>query len=357
MKKFLCMVCCVSCLYPVFVHAIKVPGLYEAETVVNSQSSEGRLAAIRACLAMVLVKLTGVRGVSTETALEPILDEAEKFVQQYRYQEFQAEVPTLSGSVGSIPVPQWRLAVKFDEENLNNSLWASGIPVWDKERPSILVWLALERSSRRSFAESGDDRELLSIMREVALRRGVAILFPLHDLDDHAQIQPGDVWLGFEEQIMSASARYGADVVLTASVSSPVPGIWEGRWRRYGEDGLELEWTTETDLLELALEEGLDGFVDVLAYEFVRSGGDTREGDMEIRVGAIDSVRQYARLLQYLESLSSVSRIHVKEVRAGEVVLALVAHGGERAIIQTISLGRTLEPVENANGHHYLLVP
>ena len=353
-KKILQVFCCLACLCPQFVHAIKVPGLYEAETIVSSQSNEGRPAAIRACLGMVLVKLTGTRDVSAESALEPILDQAERFVQQYRYQEIQAEIPAL---YGPDPAPRWRLAVKFDEENLNNSLRDSGIPVWDKERPSILVWLALERSNRRLFAEAGREPELLAIVQEVAQRRGVSILFPLYDLDDRVKIQPGDVWLGFHEQIMAASARYRADAVLTASVSAPVPGIWEGRWRSYGKDGLKYEWTTETDLLELALEEGFDGFVDALAYEFVHSGSYTQLGDIEITVGAVDSVDQYARLLNYLESLSSVSRIHVKEVRAGEVTLALVAHGGEQAVVQTINLGRTLEPVESPDGHYYLLNP
>ena len=334
--------------------AIKVSGLYEAETIVSSQSSDSRLAAIRACLAMVLVKLTGVRQVSGETELEPILDQAENFVRQYSYRELEMEMPA---SLGPATARGWRLAVKFDEDNLNSSLRALGIPVWGRERPSILVWLALERSNRRVFAEPGNDPELLAIVKKVAQRRGVSILFPLHDLDDQAQIQPGDVWLDFQEQILTASARYNADVVLTASISSPIPGIWEGRWRRYGGNGAEYEWATETDLLEVALEEGFDGFVDTLAYEFARSGSYTLVGDIEITVGAVNSIAQYARLLNYLESLSSVSSIHVKEVRTGEVLLALSAHGGEQAVVRTINLGRTLEPVESSNGHYFLLNP
>ena len=350
MKKILGVICCLGCLLPLPVSAIKVPGLYEAETTVSDQSGAGRQAGIRACLGMVLVKLTGVREVSGEAVLEPILDQAEKFVRQYSYRDIEPDSP-------GAPAPGWRLVVKFDEDNLNSSLRAQGIPVWARERPSILAWLTLEQSNRRVFADSWNHPDLLAIVNDVAQRRGVSVLHPLHDLDDRARIQPGDVWLGFQEQIMAASARYKADVVLTASVSSPVPGIWEGRWRRYGSGGLEYEWTTETNLLEVALEEGFDGFVDTLAYEFARSGSDTLLGEIEITVGAVDSVAHYARLLDYLESLSSVSSIHVQEVRTGEVVLSLSAHGGEQAVVRTINLGRTLEPVEGSGGHHYLLKP
>lgn len=346
--------CCLACLCPLLVHAIKVPGLYEAEVVVVNQSSEDRIAAIRACLSRVLVKLTGERDVSGITELQPILDQAGNFVQQYRYREMQTE----TSDSGGVPLPiQWRLAVKFDEVNLNKSLRASGIPVWGRERPSILMWLALEQANRRSFADADSVPELVGLVHDLADLRGVSILFPLQDLDDKRHIQPGDVWLGFHEPVLAASGRYNTDVILTASVNSPVPGIWEGRWRSYGADGLNHEWTTETDLLEVALEEGFNGFVDILAAEFVRTGNYTMLGDIEITVGDVNSVEQYARLINYLKSLSSISEVHVMEVRTGEVKLALTAHGGEPVVVQTIGLGRTLKPVETLDGHYYRLVP
>lgn len=346
--------CCLAFLCPPPVHAIKVPGLYEAEVSVGNQSVEDRAAAIRACLSRVLVKLTGERNVSGISELQPILDQAGNFVQQYRYREIRMDVPASTGA----PVPvQWRLAVKFDEVNLNKSLRETGMPVWGRERPSILIWLALEQAKRRSFAGADSAPELLELVHDLADRRGVSILFPLQDLDDEKQIQPGDVWLGFQEPIMAASGRYNTDVILTASVGSPVPGIWEGRWRSYGADGLSHEWTTETDLLEGALEEGFNGFVDILAAEFVRTGSYTLLGDIEITVGDVDSVEQYARLIDYLESLSSISEVRVTEVRTGEVRLALTAHGGEPAVVQTIGLGRTLKPVDNPDGHYYRLIP
>ena len=354
MKKALRIICCLWCLCPLLVHAIKVPGLYEAEVVVVNQSSEDRTTAIRACLSRVLVKLTGERDVSGIIELQPILDQAGNFVQQYRYREMQMETSASTG----VPVPmQWRLSVKFDEVNLNKSLRASGIPVWGRERPSILMWLALEQANRRSFADADSVPELVGLVHELADLRGVSILFPLQDLDDKRHIQPGDVWLGFHEPVLAASGRYNTDVILTASVNSPVPGIWEGRWRSYGADGLNHEWTTETDLLEVALEEGFNGFVDILAAEFVRTGNYTMLGDIEITVGDVNSVEQYARLINYLKSLSSISEVHVMEVRTGEVKLALTAHGGEPIVVQTIGLGRTLKPVETLDGHYYRLVP
>ena len=353
MKKALVIFCCLSCFCPTFVDAVKVPGLYVAETAIMDQSAESRKAATRTCLRMVLVKLTGERYVSGKIALLPILEQAEKFVQQYHYREIQIETSEPAKS----PATELHLVVKFDEETLNKSLRDSGIPVWDKERPSVLIWLVIERDNRRLFVGPEETPELLALLNERAQQRGVSILFPLMDLEDNARIQPSDVWGGFRGPITAASARYNADIILTASVLSPMRGIWEGRWRSYGDDRVNNEWMTETDLLEVALEEGIDGFIDTLATEFARTSIYTRLGDVEITVGDINSVEQYARLINYLKSLGSVSEIQVKEVRAGEVKLALTAHGGELVVVQTIGLGRTLEPVENIDGHYYRLIP
>ena len=97
MKKALQVFCCLACLCPLLVHAIRVPGLYEAEVIVVNQSTEYRSAAIRACLSRVLVKLTGERDVSRIAELQPILEGAGQFVQQYRYREMRAESIVTTG--------------------------------------------------------------------------------------------------------------------------------------------------------------------------------------------------------------------------------------------------------------------
>ncbi len=327
--------------------------MYEAETLVVDQSAESRKAATRVCLRMVLVKLTGERNALEKIALTPLLNQSEKFVRQYRYKEIQI------GTSGpdATPATELRLSVKFDEETLNKSLRESGIPVWGRERPSILLWVVIERANRRLFASLEETPELLELLYKRSEQRGISIIFPLMDLEDDAQIQPSDVWGEFKEPVMAASARYNADIILTASIMSPAEGIWEGRWTTYRGDKAYNEWVTEADLLEVALEEGMDGAADMLAAEFARASVYTRLGDVEMVIGDVNSVDQYAQVINYLKSLSSISEIHVTEVQAGKMKLALTVHGGELAVVQAVSLGRVLEPVENIGVNYYRLIP
>lgn len=353
MKKAFRIFCCCFCLSPLPVNAVNVPGLYEAETLVTDQSTESRKAATRACLRVVLVKLTGERNAPRKIVLAPLLNQAEKFVQQYRYKEVQ----TGTSRPDATPGTELRLVVRFDEETLNKSLRESGIPVWGRERPSILVWVVIERDNRRFFAGSDETPGLPGLLYQRAEQRGISIILPLMDLEDNAQIQPSDVWGNFKEPVLAASARYNPDVVLTARITSPMEGSWEGRWTAYRDDKAYNEWATEADLLEVAVEEGIDGVTDRLAAEFNRASVYTRLGDVELVVGDVNSVAQYAQVINYLKSLTSISQIHVTEVWTGKMKLTLTVHGGELAVVQAISLGSILEPVENIDGNYYRLVP
>ena len=338
------------CCCPGGVGAVAVAGLYEAEVAVADRSAVSREAAVRDSLSMALVKLTGRRSVSGDPRFAPVLEQAGRFVRQYRYRQTQAG----ASSPGAV---SWSLAVRFDEGALNQALRDLGIPVWGRERPSLLVWLVVERDGRRFFADAEEPPGLLSALQQQAARRGVSALFPLLDIEDAARLRPTDVWGGFKDAILAASARYRADIALTASLTSSASGVWEGDWRSYRQGKPERRWRTETDLPALALEEGVDRVIDELATEFVTIDLAGGLQDVEITLGGVDTVTQYTRVLRYLESLSPVSGVQVREVRAGQLRLTLSAHGGAPAIMRVIDLGGVLEPVEDAGDAYYRLLP
>lgn len=352
-NKILGLACCFFLSYPAFLDAARAPGLYQAEIAVADQTTAGREAAVRECLRLVLLKLTGSRTAAGAAALLPILEQASSFVQQYRYRETRPD-PALA-AVGA--VPQVYFSVIFDEGSLNRALRAAGAPVWGRERPAVLCWLVLERGRQRLFVGSEEAPELRELLRQRARQRGISVVFPLLDGEDYANLRTSDIWGGFGDPVAAASARYQADVVVAAAVTALSANLWEGKWRRYDGGRLSGEWVTAADLPELVMEEGFDQLADMLAAEFIGRGGHSRLGDFAITVGGVASVAQYARVIKYLESLSSVSAVRVQEVREGRLKLALTAHGGEPVVVQSISLGRTLEPVGDADERRYRLAP
>ena len=331
------------------VNAVRVPALYEAEVPVSGQQANSRRDAIGMAMKMVLVKLTGDRNAPGRTALIPVIETAEKYVQQYRY----VEVTQPSGPDALGTEFQLRLRIRFDESNLNNALRDLGIQVWGRERPSILVWMAMQNENVRKILNPEEDPDYFSIADQTARTRGIVLMFPLFDLEDSSSLRVSDIWGGFQAPVLNASRRYYPDTILTGRIESLVPGIWEGSWTAYiGED--RHSWTTEGSYPEAVFSEGVDGVADLLAVRFAQ-GDVLSDGDIQIKVLDVNTVDQYARALGYLESLSTVARVEVKEVSHGNIVLILTAHGGGQAITQAINFGRVLEQVAGNNNTYRLL--
>ena len=246
------------------------------------------------------------------------------------------------------------LSVKFDEDNLNQALRGLSQPIWGNERPSTLVWLAVgdEAGRRLVGLEEGPD-----YMEAIALRagqRGIPLLYPLLDLDDNAALRASDVWASFRQPVIDASARYFADAIITAAIESSGPGFWEARWTVYISEQMAT-WTTESDLLEAVLDEGIDNLADILAAKFIDLAPTSLVTQVNLSVADVFSVDHYADVLKYLSSLNSVVDVEVEQLSLGRVTFVLSVHGGQSAVSQAIELGRVLEAISSNSGEYRLL--
>jgi len=337
-------------LLPLPLHAIDVPGLYETEVPVLDQQAESRRMALRAALQIVLVKLTGDRLAPQRAALGGIMRTPASYVQQYRYKAVNKLTHTVGGQAGA----ELQLWVRFDSTALNNKLRQLGMPVWGKERPSTLIWLALQDETGRHLAGMEEHADIMEVVNKRAARRGIALLAPLLDLDDTLRLRASDVWGGFQGPVLAASERYQADAILTGSIISTAPGIWAGRWLAYLA-GQTHTWSTEGGPRDAVLDAGIDGLADRLVARFMRSDSGSGVHTISLSVSRIASTEQYAKTLKYLESLSPVVEVQVTEVIPDEVTFLLTAHGGELAVAQAIALGSTLATLTTAEAAYRLL--
>lgn len=339
MKKSLLLLAIILALPSLPVQAVRVPGLYEAEVPVSGQGTASRQEAVTEAMKLILVKLTGDRNAGERMELAPLIEGAERYVQQYRYVESPA--PADPGASG---LPVLRLRVSFDESNLDNALRNLGIQVWGRERPSTLIWVAMEQGDTRSIIHPEDESELFSVINQRARERGIVLIYPLFDLQDTASLKASDIWGGFDYPVTNASARYYPDLILTARVQSPLPGIWEGQWTLYMPEGKQLTFSTEGSYPESVYNEGIDTAADYIADRYAQ-GRMSEIGQSELKVIDIISLSQYASVLKYLQSLSPVAGVEVTQVSPGNVEFSVSAHGGEQALYQAIRFGRVLEPV------------
>lgn len=334
---------------PMVALAVRVPGLYEVEVPVQSQQESSRQQAIELGMKAILVKLTGDRNASLRTELLPLVKKADQYVQQYHYVDAATQM-----SDGTETDSRLKLRISFDEDNLNNALRETGVRVWGRERPSILVWLAMEKDQTRSMLTPEQNPDYFSILNQQSSSRGIVLMYPLFDLEDSSSLQASDIRGGFQDTIMNASGRYSPDTVLAAWIESPLTGIWVARWT-LSTGGQTETWSTEGSFAEMLLTEGLNDVVDRIAAQFVEQT-DTTTTTTSMRILDISTVQQYASVLDYLQSLSPVSRVEVVAANPGNMEFRLTAHGGEQAVLQAVNFGRILEPVD-INKKLYRLLP
>ena len=338
MGRFHSLIIFIFSLLPAVTVAVTVTDLYEAEVPIENAQPESRGPAIRTALGMVLIKLTGDRNAPGDPALLPVLKKAESYMLEFK----------LNGD-------GLRLWVRFDEETLTKDLRGLGIAVWGKERPSTLLWLVINSESGRRILGRDGDPEILSVIDGRSRMRGIDLTYPLLDLEDDARLRPVDIQAGFLQPILAASSRYPVDAILSGSVGSAGPDIWEGNWIGII-NGESKAWQTEGVLPDMVIEEGIDDMADFLASKFIHNAV-LEQSNVMSTVTGVNTVDQYAGVLKYLESLSSVNSVEVSNVAAGEITFMLQAHGGCLALSQAITLGRRLEPVDGNDCSRYRLLP
>lgn len=296
--------------------AMRVDGLYQAEVEFKGD----RDAAFHAALGMVLVRITGRRDVVERPEVQALLANAASYAQQFRQ-----------------PAPD-RLWAAFDGAALESELARLGQPVWGAERPSTLLWVAVDAGGGKRFVlasvqEQEEETAIREELLEMAERRGLPLVFPLMDAEDRAHASFAEVWGGFEDSILAASKRYGVDAVLVGRLAGDDLG--HGRWMLYMADGAE-RWSGGAG-------ESIGRLADKFAARFaVVTSGAARA--VRLAVSGMDSIEDYGRITRFLGNLTAVESLGVETVEGDEVVFQVELRGDAATLDEAVRLGGLLRP-------------
>ncbi len=319
--------------------AINVSGLYQTSVTVQDETAGTRSVALKQAMQQVLIKLSGNGQITNQSGASEIINRSQDFVQQFRYQQSVTE----QGNVID-------LLVKFDEASLNQAIRNYALTLWGKERPAVLVWIAYETKGGRKMLSMEESPELLSQLEKAAESRGVPLLFPLFDLEDSNKLSVSDVWAGFEKPIQDASKRYQVDAILVGRITGSTGLDMNAKWTLLV-DGQSSGWSTTGDGL---LPDTIDALTDRMAEKYVNISNSGIKV-INLTVDNVNSFNDYARVVNYLESIQAVTQLMVKQVYQGTIELELVSHGGRLAINQALQLGNVIRVNGNDIDSRYSL--
>jgi hypothetical protein len=294
--------------------------LFQATAPLTDRSEGSYTAAFHAAMRMVLVRVTGRRTAAEDPTFAPLVNEARRFVQQYR------------------ATPDQTLWVAFDAGAIERWLAQNGEPLWGRERPTTFVWL-IEQTGPQSgtVVSQGDTSELKSLLDAAAAERGIALLWPgAADLQNN-HLDYATASTALPGSLTALGHRLGGDGVLIGRASGPTGGA-SVRWTHVFQDRSN-EFSGTLD--------GVERAADTYAELFATNGS---FAPVDIEVSGVDDVQQYAAIQSYLESLTSVSLSSVEALSADTIRFRLSSRGGAEPLHRALVLNGLLEPVESTDG-------
>jgi hypothetical protein len=236
-----------------------------------------------------------------------------------------------------------RIAVTFDSAALRRQLDAADLPVWSAERPSVIVWLAIdEGQGRRQILGAASELSSARLADEyrdtlyaAADARGLPIILPLLDGEDLSNVSTGDVWGGFGDVLLEASNRYSADVILIGRLRQAGTGGAQVRWSLFVAGSQTSEWAGD-------LAAGPRVTADLLGQQLATFAAGS--GAIPLTVRDIVTLDDYARVLNYLRALPIVEQVDVARVVGGAVQFSVTARSDSERLDREIRRDRVLKP-------------
>ncbi|KAB7704532.1 DUF2066 domain-containing protein [Plesiomonas shigelloides] len=156
-----------------------------------------------------LIRYSGLRELPASPALQSAQQQAGRYIAQTQTRNENGEKTA---------------DVSFDPAAVQHLAQTLGLPVWNHDRPAIMLWLVDNRGNN----SAGERRIMLDQeysaareqLRQVAMERGIPLLLPLGDLEDNMAVSASDVYGNFINPIAAASLRYQPDALLVASLNN-----------------------------------------------------------------------------------------------------------------------------------------
>lgn len=319
-----------SCLCAV-AGAVEMESLYTVRVTLDPDQANASDAAYRTALVEVLIRVTGTTAIVESAQIDELFPQPARYVTQYKSR------------------PDGTLEVSFDGDGIEQELRRAGASIWESNRPLTVIWLAVDWGQGQREIVAADDPErrpgdsrsidrnrmLHDRVVDVAERRGIPVVFPLLDAEDLEHMRFTDIWGGFDELLLAASARYQAETVLVGRIRPGSPSMNRWTWH-FGTE--RATWSGEP-------EEVINLLADMLAARF-RVDSSAPMDSIRMSVSGIDSVQAFGRVQRYMENLRGIDDIMIENVAGDRITYSVRIQGGIERLRRALESNTVLVPVD-----------
>lgn len=364
---------CLMILVTMPVQAKIINDLYRAQIPVNDQSADLRDQAINQGFLQVLTKVSGNSQIQNNSSIALALADASNYMQQYSY----VQTPLIGQAAMSNPdATRLTLQVVFDSQQISQLLKQANQPLWGKDRPAALVWVAIDNGSGHQILGLDSQDPTVSMLQQMARQRGLPLKWPavpqaptatdtaqsLPQVTAGANPQPApaqqlvtepvtfasaitadDIWQANVQNIQHFSSAYNANVIIISRLMDDA-GHWNGQWTLLV-NGEQLTWQSSGDDEWSTVQQGMNDVVDAIAQRFsVQS--DAQKMMLTVTVTNLDSLGGYAKAEAYLKQLTPVQDVELLQIDADSAQFNVTYQGTQNDLLKAIQLDHRLIPIQ-----------
>ncbi len=304
------------------------PDLFEIEIDADMRDLRTNIRVQKQAIEKLIVRLTNPEKSDAKKITEQFFPEPAKYIKQFR--------PSDDGGV----------LVSLDGDSIQEVLIESGESLWRIDRPTIMIFLAIESAmgereivvsdyGHRVFSYStGIDKNqsIRDQIKSVARERGISVVFPDLNEDEREIINYSDVWAGFIDRMLEVSERYNASNVLTAKVRKDE--LSDIEWIFYfGRDALKFS---------ADLNDAIHYVANVMAERYEYSGRIPLK-NIVLNFTKIDSIDDLAVIDIILKSSSMISDYSINKVSENYVTYSLKYNGLKEDLESTLNQNKSIE--------------
>ncbi|WP_105255621.1 DUF2066 domain-containing protein [Pseudoalteromonas sp. T1lg75] len=303
--------------------AIEVKGLYQYRQPVEDKTRASRATASQNALLNVIVKVTGDAGAADNSTVRTALPDIANYMTKYEYADDKG---------------QTYLRVQFDGNKVNALVRDAGLPLWGNRRPLVVIWLAIEDGWRREFMTADSYPQIQALLADRASRRGLPVVTPLLDLEDHQHVTVADVWGNFSDSLDIASKRYMAERVVSARLyKDDNSDAWELEWRFTNED--QFEAIKHKGDQQQVVVDMVDALASALASEYAIDASSSYEAQQQtLKLYNTLTFVDIEYALRRLKSLSVVTDVAVIHISQERVEIRISHTGGVEDLKKALTL-------------------
>ncbi|WP_193073873.1 DUF2066 domain-containing protein [Pseudomonas sp. FME51] len=234
-----------------------------------------------------------------------------------------------------------KVRIEFEPDALSGVLREAGLSALGRNRPGILVW-AVEAGELGDRSMSPVSPWAL-LLKEAATHRGVALSFPLGDLQDMSQVNEQVIRQASRDELLEASERYPAEGTLVLTIAGQ------------GEQAA-LDWTLWlndqsssgriTGTADAAADELMTRMADVVFAQYsISAAGAEDVSGWQLHVEGINSAADYSSLLRMVRQLGSQQQAKVVAIDGDTVLLQVRFPGNESQLERLLNLDMRLQRI------------